>query len=248
MPDGAVAGAATALAAELAAGDAVAADTVVAHTSGATSVAALRACEEAGTATLVFHPLQTFPEPVTGSARFAGAGVALTPGPLRPDAAGDAGMRLAETLGMRPFFLADDKRALYHAAATVACNYLVTLEHAADELFVEAGVPERVSFSLFLPLVVATLENLAARGPLDALTGPLSRGDVTTIAAHLQALAAEAPRLLPVYRALGEATLLLVEARGDVAPQTLRRLRELLATSPHVPSAAQGPKLAPADK
>ena len=202
---------------------------VVAHTSGATPVSALLACEDAGVATLVFHPLQTFPEPLTGAARFAGAGVAITPGPADPDAAGAMGMKLADILGMRPFFLADDKRCLYHAAATVACNYLVTLEYLADELFVKAGVPEKVTLSLFLPLVRATLENLAARGPVDALTGPLSRGDAATVAGHLDALASDAPEILPAYRALGLATLELVAARHEVDPEVIARLHGLLA-------------------
>jgi predicted short-subunit dehydrogenase-like oxidoreductase (DUF2520 family) len=202
---------------------------VVAHTSGATSVSALLPCEAAQVATLVFHPLQTFPEPLTGATRFAGAGVAITSGPADPDAAGTMGMRLADLLGMRPFFLADDKRGLYHAAATVACNYLVTLEYLAEELFVKAGVPERVALSFFLPLVRATLENLATRGPVDALTGPLSRGDAATIAGHLATLVSDAPEILPVYRALGLATLDLVDARHEVAPEVLARLHDLLA-------------------
>jgi predicted short-subunit dehydrogenase-like oxidoreductase (DUF2520 family) len=202
---------------------------VVAHTSGATSVSALLPCEEAGAATLVFHPLQTFSGPLTGATRFTGAGVAVTPGLAQPDAAGTMGMRLAGILGMRPFFLADDKRGLYHAAATVACNYLVTLEYLAHELFVKAGVPERVTLSLFLPLVRATLENLAARGPVDALTGPLSRGDAATVVGHLEALAADAPEILPTYRALGLATLDLVAARHEVDPTVLARLHGLLA-------------------
>ncbi len=228
VPDGAVAEVASQLGAMLLA----ATDgrhPVVAHTSGATSVSALLPCEEAGAATLVFHPLQTFPEPLTGATRFAGAGVAITPGFAEPDAAGTMGMKLADILGMRPFFLADDKRGLYHAAATVACNYLVTLEHLADELFVKAGVPERVTLSLFLPLVRATLENLAAHGPVDALTGPLSRGDAATIAGHLEALASDAPEILPAYRALGLATLDLVAARHEVDPEVLTRLHSLLA-------------------
>jgi predicted short-subunit dehydrogenase-like oxidoreductase (DUF2520 family) len=236
VPDGAVPTVAAELASELSAVPRITAVLVVAHTSGATSISALRSCEEAGAAALVFHPLQTFPEPLTGSTRFAGAGVALTPGPADPDAAGTAGLRLAEILGMRPFFLADDKRSLYHAAATVACNYLVTLEHLANELFVKAGMPERVSLHLFLPLVTATIENLAAHGPADALTGPLSRGDATTVAGHLAALAAAAPEVLGVYRALGDSTLELVETRGDLAPETVERLRALLegpAVTPH---------------
>ncbi len=234
VPDGAVIDVAAELGTELRAGieavpDGAARRPVVAHTSGATSVSALLPCEVAHAATLVFHPLQTFPEPLTGATRFAGAGVAITPGSADPDAAGTMGMKLADLLGMRPFFLADDKRGLYHAAATVACNYLVTLEYLADGLFVKAGVPERVTLSLFLPLVRATLENLAARGPVDALTGPLSRGDAATIAGHLEALASDAPEILPAYRALGLATLDLVDARREVAPEVLARLHDLLA-------------------
>jgi predicted short-subunit dehydrogenase-like oxidoreductase (DUF2520 family) len=201
---------------------------VVAHTSGATSVSMLHPCEEAGAAALVFHPLQTFSEPLAGSTRFAGAGVAITPGPAQPDAAGTTGMQVAGMLSMRPFFLADDKRGLYHAAASVACNYFVTLEYVAEQLFVKAGLPERATLSLFLPLVEATLANLAARGPADALTGPLSRGDTITIAEHLAALAADAPETLPVYRSLGLATLDLVAARHEVPAEELAALRGLL--------------------
>jgi predicted short-subunit dehydrogenase-like oxidoreductase (DUF2520 family) len=219
---------------------AAAARPVVAHTSGATSVSVLAPCERAGAATLVFHPLQTFPEPSTGASRFAGAGAAITPGPAHADLAGTTGLRVADLLGMRPFLLADDKRSLYHAAAAVACNYLVTLEYVANKLFVEAGVPERVTFELFLPLVRATLDNLATRGPVDALTGPLSRGDDKTIAAHLGALSVDASDTLPLYRALGLQTLELVTARGQLDEQTVARMRQLLA-APADPAAPATP-------
>ena len=201
---------------------------VVAHTSGATSVSVLSPCETAGAAALAFHPLQTFSEPLSGALRFAGAGVALTPGPAYPDEAGTTGLKVADILGLRPFFLADDKRTLYHAAASVACNYLVTLEYLANKLFVEAGVPERVTLSLFLPLVQGTLDNLASQGPVAALTGPLSRGDTATVAAHMEALSTQAPDALPVYKALGEATLELVTARNEVDPVVVARMKELL--------------------
>jgi len=235
VPDGSVADAAAELAAALTADRASApvqrtsaAPVVVAHTSGVTSVSVLAPCESAGAATLAFHPLQTFAEPLSGASRFAGAGVALTPGAGRADAAGTLGFKLADILGMRPFLLDDGKRSLYHAAATVACNYLVTLEYLADDLFKKAGVPERVTLELFLPLVAATLDNIAARGPVDALTGPLSRGDAQTISAHMQSLVTDAPDAIPVYRALGEATLELVGLRGELEPAVLARLRELL--------------------
>ncbi len=202
---------------------------LVLHTSGATSVAALGPCAEAGAVTLVFHPLQTFAEPVSGSTRFAGAAVAITPGSGDQDSpAGLFGFALARSLGARPFFLPDERRTLYHAAATVACNYLVTLEHQAQKLFVRAGLAEDEALDLFLPLVATTLENLRDQGPTAALTGPLSRGDTDTVARHLEALSAEEPSLVPLYKLLGLATLDLVRTRGDVDPQAIAQLVDLL--------------------
>jgi predicted short-subunit dehydrogenase-like oxidoreductase (DUF2520 family) len=206
-------------------------DLVVAHTSGATSVTALSPCQRAGASTLVFHPLQTFTDPSSGSARFAGAAIAITPsvmGEASPAAA--LGFALANGLGARPFLLPDDKRGLYHAAATLACNYLVALEHLAEQLFITAGLPKEEALSLFLPLVEATLDNIGARGTVAALTGPLSRGDTRTVSEHLRALAVDAPDLLPAYRLLGLATLDLVRLRADISPATIAELGRLLAT------------------
>ncbi len=202
---------------------------LVLHTSGATSVSVLAACEEKGAATLAFHPLQTFSEPLSGSKRFAGAAVAVTPSPLASGTqALDRGFDLARGLGAHPFLLPDDRKTLYHAAATMASNYLVTLEHCAAELFVLAGMPADEALSLFLPLVRAALDNVASQGPTAALTGPLSRGDESTVSAHLDALRTHAPHLLPVYQQLGKQTLDLVRARGEVSPDVITRLARLL--------------------
>jgi predicted short-subunit dehydrogenase-like oxidoreductase (DUF2520 family) len=215
---------------------------LVLHTSGATSVVALGPCAEAGAVTLVFHPLQTFPEPVSGSTRFSGAAVAITPGSGDQDSpAGLFGFALARSLGARPFFLPDERRTLYHAAATMACNYLVTLEHQAQKLFVRAGLAEDEALALFLPLVAATLENLRDQGSTAALTGPLSRGDTDTVARHLEALSAEEPSLVPLYKVLGLATLDLVRTRGDVGPQVIAQLADLLGR-PVSPPDTQSPE------
>ena len=201
----------------------------VAHTSGATSADVLAPCEKAGAHTLVFHPLQTFSDPLTGAGRFEGTAIAVTPSDSQADsAAARLGFALARALGARPFLLPDDKRSLYHAAATMACNYLVTLEHQAARLFVTAGLPEEQALSLFLPLVEATLANVAAQGTVDALTGPLSRGDTGTVSRHLAALAVDAPGLLPLYRTLGLATLDMVRARGEVPRQVIETLADML--------------------
>ena len=202
---------------------------VVAHTSGATSVRILHSCVLGGAGTLVFHPLQTFSDPLTGSTRFEGAAIAITPADPEPDSrAATLGFSVARLLGARAFLLPDDKRGLYHAAATFASNYLVTLEHHARDLFVRAGLPEDDALSLFLPLVRATLDNVGAQGTVAALTGPLSRGDVGTIANHLAALTADAPHLLPAYRALGLATLDLVQARDELPLSALAEMADVL--------------------
>lgn len=203
---------------------------LVLHTSGASSVAVLAPCADAGALTLVFHPLQTFPDPASGSARLPGAAVAITPGSGGVEsAAALLGFALARSLGARPFFLPDDRRALYHAAATIACNYFVTLEYLASRLFVRASIPDQEAFDLFLPLVTATLDNLREDGPVAALTGPLSRGDADTVSRHLAALAAEEPSYLKAYQVLGLATLDLVRAQQALHPRAIEELARLLS-------------------
>ncbi len=178
---------------------------------------------------MVFHPLQTFTEPVTGSTRFRNTAIAITLSDQRPDAPAKVlGFALARSLGARPFLLHDGKRALYHAAASLACNYLVTLEYCAEQLFVIAGLPPEEALSLFLPLVRATLDNVAAQGPEAALTGPLSRGDTETIRRHINALESDAPHLLPAYRALGLVTLTIVKARGEIEDPVISELADVL--------------------
>lgn len=201
----------------------------VAHTSGATSIAVLSPCAEAGAHTLVFHPLQTFADPVVGAEHFAGIAVAVTS--LQPDPESPAtqfGFDLAQALEARPFFLPDDSRTLYHTAATVASNYFVTLEYQAERLFRQAGLPEEAALELFLPLVRSTLENISTQGTVKALTGPLSRGDSDTVRAHLSTLQAKAEQIVVLYKALGLATLEILRLRGEVEDKTITELAEIL--------------------
>jgi len=168
---------------------------LVGHTSAATTLTALAAHEA-----FSLHPLMT----VTGAGTsFAGATAAIA-GATTP-ALGLA-EALALSLGMRPVQIADDDRAAYHAAASLASNFLVTLEGAAERLAASAGV-ER---ALLVPLVRAAVENWAARGAEEALTGPIARGDEETVARQRAAVAERAPDLLPLYDAMVDATRELV--------------------------------------
>ena len=174
---------------------------LVGHCSGATGLEGLAPHEA-----FSLHPLMT----VTGQRpSFAGAGAAVdgtTPRAL------EFARSLAEALGLRPVHVAAKDRALYHAAASMASNFLVTLEAGAERLAAEAGV-ER---DLLVPLVRATVENWAALGPEQALTGPVARGDEATVALQREAIADRAPDVLELFDALVEATRSLADV-GDRA-------------------------------
>jgi predicted short-subunit dehydrogenase-like oxidoreductase (DUF2520 family) len=163
---------------------------LVGHCSGATGLAVLAPHEAFG-----LHPLMTVTH---AGADFAGAGCAV--GATTPRAL-DVARRLAVALGMRPFEITDEDRTAYHAAASMASNFLVTLESAAARVAATAGI-ER---SLLVPLVRATVEAWAVEGDA-SLTGPIVRGDEATVARHRQAISERTPQLLDLYDVLADAT------------------------------------------
>jgi predicted short-subunit dehydrogenase-like oxidoreductase (DUF2520 family) len=116
---------------------------------------------------------------------------------------------LAGALGLEPFDVDDADRVAYHAAACMASNYLVTLEALAERLAATAGVPR----SALVPLVRATVENWAAQGPEDALTGPVARGDEATVVAQHTVVEARLPEAIAVFETLTQATRALAEPR-----------------------------------
>jgi predicted short-subunit dehydrogenase-like oxidoreductase (DUF2520 family) len=165
---------------------------LVGHCSGATTLDVLHPHEA-----FSLHPLMSVP--ADGPARLAGAFAAVEGSSPRARATATA---LAYRLGLSPVAVADEDRVTYHAAASIASNFLVTLEAAAERLAAEAGV-ERAAL---VPLVRATVENWATLGPERALTGPLVRGDEATVARQRQAIAERAPELLELFDALAQAT------------------------------------------
>ena len=167
------------------------------HTSGATGLDALEAAVAQGASVFSIHPLQT----IRGErSDLAGAPCAISGS---DPAAFDFAEGLAIGLGMRPFVLPEGSRAAYHAAATVASNFLMALEESAVELLEAAGVDD--ARELLAPLVLRSADNWAEHGPA-ALTGPIARGDEQTIARHLEAIVETDPELLDLYRALAERT------------------------------------------
>jgi predicted short-subunit dehydrogenase-like oxidoreductase (DUF2520 family) len=179
---------------------------LVGHTSGATPLGAL---EPAGGDGFGLHPLQTF-APGDGPEAFAGAGCAVagcTPAALAFAA------DLARALGMTPFEIDEEGRAAYHAAASVASNFLVTLQAAAERIAAGAGLEPAEARQLLLPLVRRTLDNVAALGPEQALTGPVARGDDATVARQREAVAEVAPELVTLFDELVRQTRELAAVR-----------------------------------
>lgn len=168
-------------------------DRVVAHCSGAASLAPL-ATHEA----FSLHPLLTV---TNATAEFAGISCAIDANGSRARAICDV---VVQALGMRSFHVADEMRPLYHAAASVASNYVITVVELAGELIERAGVQREH----LIPLVRAATENWARDGA-SALTGPIQRGDDATVARQRDAVAKNAPESLPLWDALAAGTRLV---------------------------------------
>jgi len=160
----------------------------VAHVSGGTPLFAL----EPHTRRFGVHPLQTFTR-ARGPEQLDGAWAAVT---AETEEARALGFELAEILSLRPFELDEEDRAIYHAGAAIASNYLVTLYRAASELVEAAGAPAEA----LEPLMRRTIDNEFE------LTGPIARGDWETVERHLESIRARRPQLEPLYRILADAT------------------------------------------
>ena len=134
---------------------------------------------------------------------------------------------IVKGLGGKPIRIPAGQKQLYHAGCTFASNYLVALLDMAEQLLCKAGLPEKEVPRVLAPLVDATLVNVGLRRPAAALTGPVARGDVKTVSAHLDALELDAPELTECYKALGEQTRKLAMRSGRLSYEVSGRLAEL---------------------
>lgn len=217
VPDGAI----TPLASELAGQGGVESRHVVLHLSGLQDRLALAPLEATGAALGSMHPLQTISDPAAAPERFAGAYTGVE----GDDRALQAAEGLARALGMTPVRIPADAKAAYHAGAAFAANYTTALVAVAERLAMTAGISEAVARRLYLPLFRGAAANLEA-GPAAALTGPVRRGDVETVQAHLQALE---PSDRELYLLLAREALRLAREAGlpqEAADRMARALGE----------------------
>jgi predicted short-subunit dehydrogenase-like oxidoreductase (DUF2520 family) len=197
------------------------------HTSGAIGAEILAPAMAAGTQVGSFHPLVAFADTERAVAALHGATVAIE----GDDQLAALLAAMAEALGATPVRLAPGTKAAYHAAAVLAAGGFVALLDAIAKLGSVAGLDEAGALAIYGPLIEGTLGNARALGIGAALTGPIVRGDLGTLHAHLATLQAHAPDVVDLYVAAGRREIELAEGRGVLAPETALALRDTLAAA-----------------
>lgn len=194
------------------------------HVSGRSGAAILEPLRTAGALTAAIHPAMTFTGDPQGEVRrMAGARFAITGSTAQ---AAEQAKHIVALLGGIAVEIAEERRALYHAALCHASNHLVTLIAGAAQALEDAGVDD--PSGLLAPLVRAALGNSLDHG-FAGLSGPLLRGDGQTIGDHLDTLKRHSPDLLPAYRAMARATLDELKRSGTTPSARLTALDSLLA-------------------
>lgn len=220
VPDRSIADVCAAIAAQ----DGFRPGSIVIHTSGAHSSALLSPARAAGCWTLSFHPLQSFANPESGIKNLPGSFITIE----GDEPALPAARRLVADLSCQLLEIPTENKALYHAAACLVCNYFVTLTDLGLQLFEAAGIERKEGLPAIRPLLYCTLQNIIRNGPAQALTGPIARGDSGTVQAHLETMERLTPALLPLYKALGLATVSIAAAKQTLAPVEQESLLKIL--------------------
>jgi predicted short-subunit dehydrogenase-like oxidoreductase (DUF2520 family) len=206
---------------QLAASGALHSGQYVVHTSGSHGLQVLEPAVRVGARAVAAHPAMTFTGTARDLERLSACVFGVTAGPAERDWA----QQLVEELGGEVMWVPEDRRSLYHAGLAHGANHLVTLVSQAMELLGAAGADD--PSAILRPLLVAALDNALAEGDA-ALTGPIVRGDVNTVRAHLAQISATAPDTLPSYVALARATLDRVVTDGRVLPIRAAAIRRVL--------------------
>ena len=195
----------------LAASGAIREGQYVVHTSGKHGLAVLQPAADAGAHVLAMHPAMTFTGTDVDLARLAGCVYGVTANPDTDDLAA----KLVADLRGRLLRVAEDRRALYHAGLAHGANHLVTLVSQAMDLLRDSGADDPAA--TLRPLLTAALDNALEYGSA-ALTGPIVRGDVETVRAHLRDIAANRPATLESYVAMARATANQAVVDGRLLP------------------------------
>lgn len=197
--------------------------TVVFHTSGALAAGVLHPLADEGARIFSFHPLQAITSESETSV-LDGVYAGVEGGP----AAAAVGIELAVNLGMRYLVLSAEDKPRYHLAASMASNFLVTLQALVQNVLLSLDVDRATAQEVMAPLIQGTLRNLGTSMPEDALTGPIARGDLETVHRHGLALRQHFPHLVPVYAALALETVTLAVRSSKLGAGRAEEMVDLL--------------------
>ncbi len=197
---------------------------IVFHCSGVYDSRILGSLKEQGASTGTIHPLQAVPTVEAGVKSLPASWFSLRGDPE----AVSVGKKLVTGIGGKFLELAGGDAGLYHASAVMASNYLVTLLWSAAAMMAGAGLPEKEAIRAILPMVRNVVESVDELGAEKALTGPIARGDHSTLGRQLESVAEKRRQDLPLFLALAERTVELAWEKGDIDEAGIRRLRQLI--------------------
>lgn len=196
------------------------------HASGAIPSSVLKPLKECGAEIGSIHPAKSFADPVMAAETFAGTPCVIEGTPeacllLNEACRAIGGLPIQVTMSNRD-------KAVYHAGTTLASNCLVALAEVAAQCLEQAGFQREQAIDLLGPLMTGSIQNVTRLGTTEALTGPISRGEVGTVARHLAALEGCKPIVVQAYRLLGQLIVDLARKQEQANQDTLNTIHELL--------------------
>jgi predicted short-subunit dehydrogenase-like oxidoreductase (DUF2520 family) len=204
----------------------------VCHASGLLTADALKPLQGRGATVFSFHPLQTFPRDfppakLVHSARGIYYGVDGSPEGIQ------LAKRLARLLDGKVIVIDPRMRAFYHAACVLASNHLTTMLWILERMFDALETSEKKFYPVFEPILMATLKNIAITSPREALSGPIARGGVETVAEHFHSIEQYCPELLPYFAQVSSETVKLAMKKGSITDRHVQALTELIRSYTH---------------
>ena len=197
---------------------------IVFHCSGALSSSELNAAVQKGAMLASIHPVKSFADPEMAISTFKGTfcgeeGNEQALSVLRP---------AFKAIGGLTFSLDPDHKTIYHAASVIVCNYLTALLEVGIQTYAKAGIDRDTAMKIMQPIVTGTVDNVFKLGTTQALTGPIARGDASTVEHHLKSLSEWNNEVADIYRNLGCVTLDLSQKQGNASEDSLLALKKLL--------------------
>ena len=177
------------------------------HASGVHSLDVLEPLARGGYNIAAAHPLMAFNDPASAAKRMPGVWFAIEDAPQSVMSL----EKFFDKCGNHTFRLETGSKTLYHAAACMLSNYMVTLLDASYRMFEHVGLNEEETQAATTPLLESVIENLKDKSTAEALTGPIKRLDRETVNMHLASLTDEMPEMLQLYKLLGKQTMQMIE-------------------------------------